>query len=69
MHSAGRKEDAEHGARLEAIVGDDATIALPADRHNFLFLIHKMGRLGEFHDEIFDLGRKPDPDRLRLMFD
>lgn len=67
IFSEGDATDAESANRLAAIYPGCHMIALPCDDHNFPYVIKKARKLDEYHREIFDLDRKPDPAALRLL--
>jgi pimeloyl-ACP methyl ester carboxylesterase len=67
IFSEDNAEDAESAERLAAICTDCSLIPLPYDDHNFPHGIQKARRLDEYHREIFDLSRKPDPSVLRRL--
>ncbi|WP_367782905.1 hypothetical protein [Mesorhizobium marinum] len=65
IFSEGHDGDVESAQRLAAIRPDSRLLPLPCLDHNFVYEIQKARRLDEYHREIFDLRRKPDPAVLR----
>jgi hypothetical protein len=68
LFSEDNAEDAEDAARLAALCPACPLIPVPYDDHNFPYGIQRARRLVEYHREIFDLNRKPDPTALRRLF-
>lgn len=67
IFSDGDATDADSANRLAAMYPDCRLIPLPTDEHNFPFVIKKTRKLEEYHRELFDLDRKPDPARMKLL--
>jgi pimeloyl-ACP methyl ester carboxylesterase len=67
IYSENNAEDSENAARLAAIRPQWTAIPMPSDDHNFPHVIHKARKLDEYHAQIFDLSRAPDPEALRTL--
>jgi hypothetical protein len=68
LYSEENAEDVKNAERVSAVICDAAVMPVPTRFHDFPFLIYKLGRLAEYHRQIFDLSRKPDHRRLRKLF-
>ena len=65
VFSEDNADDVESAERLAAICPECRLIPMPYGDHNFPYGIQKARRLDEYHREIFDVTRKPDPAMLR----
>ncbi len=69
LFSSGKADDLEAADQLAAIMGRGHAIGLPSSEHNFPFRMYLKGKLTEYHREIFDLAREPDPAKLRALLE
>jgi hypothetical protein len=67
VYSEGDPDDADSAARLAALFPGCTMIPLPSDEHNFAYVIKYTRKLDEYHRQIFDLDRKPDPAAMKLL--
>jgi hypothetical protein len=67
LFSEHKRQDLESATMLAQIVPQSRLCGFACDSHNFPIRIYSKGNLAEYFDEIFDLDREPDLERLAAM--
>lgn len=67
LFSDGNPDDVAAAAKLAVVMPQSRLASLASASHNFSYTIFRKGRLEEYHQEIFGLGRDPDLERLAAL--